>query len=133
MYKYLVKKIIDNLKINNLYKKNTKLLIMGYAFKKNCSDIRNTQIERVFNSLYRHFKNINIYDPLIDEKLLKPKIKKTFINKPKFNFYDSIIIAVDHDIFSRMGEKKIVKFIKNDKKIIFDINNHFKNSKFIHF
>lgn len=133
MYKYLVKKIIDNLKIKNLYKKNTKLLIMGYAFKKNCSDIRNTQIERVFSSLYKHFKNINIYDPLIDEKLLKPKIKNTFISYPKFNFYDSIIIAVDHDIFTKMGEQKIIKFIKNDKKIIFDINNHFKNSKFIHF
>ena len=133
MYKYLVKKIIDNLKINNLYKKNTKLLIMGYSFKKNCSDIRNTQIERVFNSLYRYFKNINIYDPLIDKSLLKPKIKNKFITYPKVNFYDSIIIAVNHDIFRKIGEQKIIKLIKNDKKIVFDINNYFKNSNFIHF
>ena len=35
MSSYLVKKIINKLKSKNLYKKNTKLLIMGYTFKKN--------------------------------------------------------------------------------------------------
>ena len=56
MSSYLVKKIINELKSNNLYKKNAKLLIMGYTFKKNCSDIRNTQIEKVFKQLYKFLK-----------------------------------------------------------------------------
>ena len=56
---------------------------MGYTFKKNCSDIRNTQIEKVFKQLYKFLKNIDIFDPLVDKNLLEKNISKNFIFNPK--------------------------------------------------
>ena len=133
MSNYLVKKILYYLKKNDLNKPNIKLLIMGYTFKKNCSDIRNTQIEKVFKLLNKSFKNINIYDPYVDKNLLDLKLKKKLINYPKTNYYDSIIIPVDHNIFKKLGKKNILKFLNNNKKLIFDLNNLFKSKDFIHF
>ena len=104
---------------------------MGYTFKKNCSDIRNTQIEKVFKLLNKSFKNINIYDPYVDKNLLDSKLKRERNQLPKKNYYDSIIITVDHNIFKKLGKKNILKFLKNNKKLIFDLNNLFKSKKIL--
>ena len=122
MYKYIIKKLINQLqkkKFNN----KIKILIMGYTFKENCSDIRNSQVVIINNSLSKDYI-VNIFDPLVWNNY-KNKIKN-LIRKPKKNYYDVIILAVNHKVFLNMGINNILKFSKK-KNIIYDIKNVFPN------
>ena len=67
----------------------TSVLLLGFAFKPNCDDIRNTRVADVYNELKKTVSDITICDPLID------------VEKAKENCYDVIAVTTAHDIFSR--------------------------------
>ena len=54
MYKEVTKKIFKQIKIQKL-NKNLKILIMGYTFKENCSDIRNSQIIKIKDLISKYY------------------------------------------------------------------------------
>ena len=64
----------------------------------------------------------------------KKEIKKEYLKKIKLinslknNFYDAIVLCVNHDIFKLMGYKNLNKLLKKDR-IIFDIKNILGNKK----
>ena len=132
MYKYVVNKIIKKSKVANLNISKANLLIMGYTFKKNCSDTRNTQVERIFNGLREKFKTIDIFDPFVSINNEALKRKNNFIKRLSSKKYDIVIIAVDHDFFYKLGIQKIKNLLKNKNGLIFDINNLFESKSFIH-
>lgn len=113
-------KILKNKKLNTA----SKILILGYTFKENCSDFRNTQVEKILNSLQKKFYNISVYDPYI-----RSKIKKNFLVKfPKKNKqFDCIIIAVPHKSIIE-SENKIKSLGKNNC-LYFDLKLKMKTIK----
>jgi len=124
MYKEVTKKIFKQIKIQKL-NKNLKILIMGYTFKENCSDVRNSQIIKI-NKLISKYYHTDIYDPHIYNDIKDKKLN--VIKYPKKNYYDVILLAVNHEIFLKLGIRKILKFAKKDR-IIFDIKNMFPEYK----
>ena len=122
MGEYFTKQSIKFFKKNFKNKKLKKILILGFTFKENCSDFRNTRVVDI--CLYLKDKNIDhyIYDPNINLKNAKNLYNLNFIKYPKINYYDMVIIAVAHKIFIKIGKTKIQSFIKN-KQAIFDIKN----------
>ena len=126
MYLHFYKLILNLIKLRKINLSKSNVLIMGYSFKENCSDTRNTQIEKLYNKFSLKAKKIKIFDPNVNHELLNLKIKKSFILKPKNNYYDIIIIGVAHKLFKKMGPKKILKYSKK-RSIIFDLKNIFEN------
>ena len=133
MYKYLIDKIYDKIKLNKVSSDSLKVLIMGYSFKKNCSDIRNTQVERIYKTLSKKCNKIDIFDPVVNQKQLPKKIIKNFIKFQNKKYYDFVLITVGHEDFINIGKAKIENFLKNKKGLVFDINNIFDSKKYIHF
>ena len=120
MGNYVANQMIKKLRENNSSIKKIKVLIMGYTFKENCNDTRNTRVDDIVKRLIKNHCIVDIYDPYV-----KVKSKKySFINIPKKNIYDGIIIAVSHDQFKKIGIKKIKEFGK-EKHIVYDIKNIF--------
>lgn len=117
-------KLIKNVNNNS---NNLRIAILGFAFKENIPDIRNTKIIKIIN----HFKNSNIkldvFDPLVnkDEVQKRYQIKIKNISDLKKYRYDAIILAVSHKDFL----KKITyysKFYKNrNKKVFIDLKNNY--------
>ena len=54
-----------------------RVLILGYTFKENCNDIRNTKVKDLFNSLKNKIKKIDIYDHLVIKSQINKKISNT--------------------------------------------------------
>ena len=130
MYETVTNLFLRELKKNNPKLKNPKILIMGYTFKENVSDVRNTQIKNILTYLLKkNFSRINIFDPNLNLSELENSIKKYFVKKLRNNFYDGIILAVRHDQFLKLGKNKINKLMKNKNGIILDIKKSFKKSK----
>ena len=121
---YLAKTIYDFAKKQTKIK-NFKVLIMGFTFKENCGDIRNTKVIDIYRSLVSKKMNVDIYDPLVNindvYKEYNIKLNKNIDN----NKYDLIFIAVAHNYFKKMGINEINKLGKNNYKLI-DYKNIFK-------
>lgn len=128
---YMPNEIVKRLKLKfkekKINKKNPKALILGFTFKENCTDIRNTKILDLYQILRRNNFKVDIFDPHACQVEMKKTYNIKKINEIKKNFYDIIIIAVAHDYFLKFKFEEIEKFGKS-KKIIFDLKNIFKNN-----
>ena len=124
MSKYVVKYLINQMNQNNISIKNSKILIMGLAFKENCADIRNTKVIDIYNGLKKYKTKIEIYDPIVDKQQALKEYNIKIIKKLSTNYYDSVIIAVAHNSFKKMGIGKIKRVCKKNH-IIFDVKNIF--------
>jgi len=78
--------------------KGKKVLILGFAFKENCSDTRNTKVIDVFNSLVEAGLDVSVFDPLVDSDLVKSTFNLQLVDSRKGNF-DYVFEAVNHNIF----------------------------------
>ena len=128
MGSYVYTKLFKEMNKKNIYLKKSKILIMGISFKENCSDIRNSKIFDVIKILKNKVSTIDVYDPIVNKESLKGNLNFNFITKLKYHYYDSIIIAVAHDNFKKIGKNNIFKYTKK-KNVIFDLKNIFNNNK----
>ena len=122
-------KYISSIAINKLQKnKSKKILILGLTFKENCSDLRNSQVYEIFKNLNNYYK-VDIHDPLALDSEIKIIYNKKNEKILKNNHYNLIIIAVSHNIFKKMGIKKIQNLLLyKDKKNIIDVKSMFDQS-----
>ena len=105
--------------------KNPKILILGFTFKENCSDFRNTKVLDLYNKIKTFTKNINVFDPEVDVKLVLNKVGiKIHKNIPKKK-YDIIFIAVPHNKFKKYSKRYYLSFL-NKRGLILDFKNIIK-------
>ena len=140
MPKYIAKQSIHLMRENKVNLKNSLVCVLGFSFKENIPDIRNTKIIKIIDELKKKgVKNIKIFDGVVSKKISKKKYGVNIndfkdINKFKF---DLIILAVSHKVFL----KKLSfynKFYRNKKKLFVDIKNNysvedFKKNKYKYF
>ncbi len=107
--------------------KDSKVLIMGFSFKENCPDIRNSLVFDLYSSMKMECGIVDVFDPWVDSKEAKDYYDLEITKKPKTKYYDSIIIAIAHREFTNLGIEEIRKFGK-DKLVIFDIKSIFDSS-----
>lgn len=117
MGEYVVSKIIKLLLKNNIDIKNVNFLILGFSFKENCSDFRNTRVIDIYNEMISYGITADIHDPHVDfkevENVYQLKLIGTII-KP----YDIVILSVAHDIFLQLP---LYRRLFQESKITFDI------------
>ena len=101
---------------------DSKILILGFSFKENCPDLRNTRVVDIIKELERHNAQVDVYDPWINSKEAIHEYGITPIQKLSNNNYDAIIITVAHKEFISMGAEAIHALGKS-KHIIYDVKN----------
>ena len=99
---------------------DARILIMGLSFKENCTDLRNTKVVDIIDTLNTYHVKVDIHDPWIDPDLAKAEYNISMLKQPGENQYDAIILAVAHEKFRELGIDQIRKFGKTNS-IIFDI------------
>tara|TARA_Y100000739_G_C20613972_1_gene470654 strand:- start:6707 stop:7984 length:1278 start_codon:yes stop_codon:yes gene_type:complete len=125
MGEYVAIRLIDELIQKGIKASDARILIMGYTFKENCPDIRNTKVINIINKLIEYDAEIDVFDPWAssdDINLINASF--SYVEEPLAQTYDAIIIAVSHDKFIKMGINNIKKFAK-DTHIIFDLKYSF--------
>ena len=126
MGKYVVKETIKILSTYKINIKKIKIALMGFSFKENIPDIRNTKVLTIIKEFEKRNIYIHVFDPIASKKQANKNynIKLLSFKDIKKNKYDVIILDVSHKNFL----KKINyynKFYKNKKlKIFIDIKNN---------
>ena len=129
MGNYCAREILKKFDEQNLELSNLNVLIMGFTFKENCPDIRNTKIVDTVNTLQKSGISVDIYDPWVNIEYAITHYDFNFVPKPVHKKYDAVIIATAHSEFKNMSEEEINLFKKSDNSIIFDIKS-IKNKEF---
>lgn len=96
---------------------NSKILILGFTFKENCPDCRNTKVADIVKALNEYNLNINIYDPWASPAIAKHEYNIDITNELPEGKYDAVILAVSHKEFAALN----VKALGNEKHVIFDV------------
>ena len=97
-----------------------RVLIMGFTFKENCPDIRNTRVIDIYSELSDSNIGVDVYDPWVKDEDIQELSHIRFVNQPSPETYDALVIAVAHDDFKKMGVGDILKLCKSNK-VIYDL------------
>jgi len=127
MSSFVVSKLLKAMASKKISIEGSKILILGFTFKENCPDLRNTKVIDVYNELTDFNCQVDIFDPWVDPNDAIEEYQVDIIKTPKTNYYDAVIIAVPHDQFKEMGITKIKEFSK-EPSVIFDLKYVFGKS-----
>ena len=96
------------------------ILILGYTFKENCNDIRNTKVYDLALILKEKVSRVDVLDPVMNKEEYAPISNINFIDYPEINKYHAIVVAVAHQEFIELGVEKIREFCKPNG-LIYDL------------
>jgi UDP-N-acetyl-D-galactosamine dehydrogenase len=74
-----------------------KVLILGFSFKENCPDIRNTKVINLYEHLSKFKFNVSIYDPIADKEEVKDTYGINLISDSEINNFEVALLAVRHN------------------------------------
>ncbi|KWW32107.1 MAG: UDP-N-acetyl-D-galactosamine dehydrogenase [bacterium P3] len=82
--------------------KDARILILGFTFKENCPDIRNTKVVDIYHTLEEYTRNITVYDPWADSEHVRREYGVDIVCERPSGPYDAVILAVAHKEFSKL-------------------------------
>ena len=122
--KFIIEKLTKEIIKQRINPLVSKFLILGYTFKENCPDVRNTKVSEIIQQLNYMEIDFDIVDPYVgetDQMVVDNIIIKNEIPEQK---YDVIIAAVGHSEFREKADI-ILERHAAEKCILFDIKNIF--------
>ena len=81
-----------------------RVLVMGFTFKENVPDTRNTKVVDLVRTLRDFVAEVVVYDPMADVALAQHEYALTLTNDLPRGPFDAIILAVKHDAIAKLGE-----------------------------
>jgi UDP-N-acetyl-D-galactosamine dehydrogenase len=125
MGKYIVENLLKILIKEEVKIKKSNVAILGFTFKENCPDTRNTRVIDIVNKLKEYGVNVSIVDPEANIEEAKNEYDIAFSQIDEILDMDAVIIAVGHDKFKEYSQDVYKMMFKNNntKKILFDIKS----------
>ena len=120
MGNYMVTQIIKLMLNKRIHINESKILIMGLAFKENCPDLRNTRVIDMIKEFNNYGAKVDVYDPWVDSNETQQAYGFTPLSAPQLGSYDAIILAVKHKQFTEMGAEKI-RALGKECHVLYDI------------
>lgn len=123
MGKYVAESLVKNLIKADIAVKNAKVAILGFTFKENCPDTRNTKVIDIYKELNEYGIAPLVVDPAADADEAKRLYDITFGKLDDVKDMDAVIIAVAHDSFLKLSKEDISAFYNstNKCKVLLDI------------
>ena len=118
MGKYVAENTVKKLIQANKNIKGANVGILGFTFKENCPDTRNTRIIDIVNELNEYEIYPTIVDPIADADEAKKLYGIEFKNLNLLKDLDALIIATSHDKFKEIQKNDFEKMFKNEKVLI---------------
>ncbi len=95
----------------------SKILILGFTFKENCPDSRNTKVVDIYRALKEYNLDITVYDPWAKASLVQKEYGISIVNQPPSGKFDALIAAVAHKEFQDLD----IAGLLEDKHVVFDV------------
>ena len=117
---YVVAQLIKAMTKKRIEVDGARVLVMGFTFKENCPDLRNTRVVDIVTELKDYNCEVEVYDPWVKTGDVESEYDITSVAVPEPGAYDAIIVAVAHDQFKSMGPAAI-RCLGKPKHILYDL------------
>lgn len=121
MGKYVAENIVKNLIKADKAVRNARVAILGFTFKENCPDTRNTKVIDIVNELREYGIEPIIADPAADAAEAKRLYGIEFVDLKTLKGMDAVVLAVAHDQFKSLTMADINSFFGAGKKVLVDV------------
>ena len=121
MGKYVAESCVKQLIAADKPVKNAKVAILGFTFKENCPDTRNSKVMDIVTELHEYGIAPLITDPVADAEEAKRIYGLDFDTMDVVKDMDAVILAVAHEEFSKLTMDEVDSFFGTGKKILLDI------------
>ena len=133
MGKYVAESMVKNLIKADIPVKGAKVAILGFTFKENCPDTRNTKVIDIYKELGEYGITPIVVDPAADADEAKRLYGITFETMDAVKDMDAVIVAVAHTQFLDLKKSEIGGFFKpvHKKKVFMDIKGLFDREEYL--
>lgn len=122
MGKYVAESVIKSLIKADVAVKGAKVAILGFAFKENCPDTRNTKVIDIVKELREYGVEPVIADPVADSLEANREYGISFAKDEGIRQMDAVILAVAHEQYAGLTQEQIAAYFKTDgQRILVDI------------
>jgi len=123
MGKYVAEKVVKLMINKGIQILNSNVLVLGFTFKENCPDVRNTKVIDIVRTLEEYNVNITIYDPWANPAIAKHEYGLELHNKLPASTFDGIVMAVAHKEFETLDISSLI----NGKSVVYDVKGMMNN------
>lgn len=124
MGEYVASQIVKLMLKKGIQVLNSHILILGFTFKENCPDVRNTKVVDIIRSLEEYSAHVTIYDPWASIAAVKREYGLDIVNELPKERYEAVVLAVAHEEFRKI----VIDDVTASKAIIYDVK-HFLGCK----
>lgn len=121
MGKYVAENVVKNLIASDKPVKNAKVAILGFTFKENCPDTRNTKVIDIVKELKEYGITPLIADPQADKEEAKRLYGVEFVSFEDVKNMDAVVLAVAHDEFKNLTMDELDGLFGSGKKVLLDL------------
>ena len=125
---YVVSQIVKAMVHKEIHLVGAKVLVLGFTFKENCPDIRNTKVVDIVEELEGYKCSVDIFDPWAKKSEVEAEYNKMLVTDLMDGTYDAIIIAVAHDEFKQMGVARI-RALGKQTHLLYDLKYMFNKKE----
>lgn len=130
MGKYIAENVVKNLIFADKPVRNAKVAILGFTFKENCPDIRNSKVIDIVNELREYGIEPLIADPLANVEEAKKTYGVVMIDVNAVKEMDAVVLAVAHEQLRNMQMKEIDCMYGSGEKVLLDIKGLFDREEY---
>ena len=107
MSAFVAQDIVKALLQHRIRLDTARVLVMGFTFKENCADTRNTKVADLVAELKAFVASVAIYDPHADAEQAAREHDLTITNSLPAGSYEAVVLAVRHDAIARLGSARL--------------------------
>ena len=126
MGEYVANEVVKLMLKKGIQVLNSCIVILGFTFKENCPDVRNTKVINIYNALKEYNMNITVYDPWANPVIAKHEYGIEIVNELPAEKFDTAIMAVAHNEFKEMNVLSLLQ----EHHVVFDVKG-FMNKELI--
>ncbi|WP_455584546.1 nucleotide sugar dehydrogenase [Bacteroides sp.] len=124
MGEYVANQVVKLMLKKGIQVLDSNILILGFTFKENCPDVRNTKVLDIYNALKEYNLNITVYDPWANSDIVKHEYDIDVINTLPQHKYDALILAVAHQKFDGLD----IAGYSKELSVIYDVKGFLPQS-----
>lgn len=123
MGEYVADKVVKLMLKKGIQVLGSDILVLGFTFKENCPDVRNTKVIDIVRTLQDYNVNVHIYDPWANPAIAKHEYGVELQNELPNRKFDGIVMAVAHAEFENLDISSLI----NGNSVVYDVKGVMKN------
>lgn len=117
MGEYVADQVVKLMLKKGIQVLNSKILVLGFTFKENCPDVRNTRVIDIVRTLQQYNAHVTVHDPWANPDVARREYGVEIITLLPQEKFDAVILAVAHDTFMEID----FDTLKNGHTVIYDV------------